>query len=134
MKLITDRTRTDVLTGNEKGFYTVRDLNRVERKVAELCEKMRALDIVLKLQVSTDWEQTRRIPTHGEMTRYLQNVHRVALAMGLDPTLPERMEHLNYQGANQIESALKQAEGKVQSILQTHQMSGELFAGEENEI
>lgn len=134
MNLITDRTRADVMAGNEKGRYTPRDLDRVEQTVEKLCKLMGALDIPLDLTVYTNWQKTRNVPTAETMERYLHNVRILAQRMGLTPQLPESMENLDYQGANRIELALQMAQDKIQGILGTFQMSGELSAGEENEL
>ncbi len=134
MNLITDRTRTDVLAGNEKGRYTPRDLDRVEQTVQALCQQMHLLDIHLELPVYTEWQRTRNVPDMRTMERYLQNVRTVAQCLKLTPELPESMEKLDHQGANRIEQTLEDAQAKIRSILQIFQMSGEIFAGEENKI
>lgn len=130
MQLITDRTQADVLEGTEKGHYTPRDLDRVELAVEELCGQMRRMDILLPLQTCLYWQQ-RPVPTRESMERYLHNVRTVMQALALTAELPESMENLNYQGANQIELALMKAQSRVAGVLESYQMSGELFAGEE---
>ncbi len=134
MNLVTDRTREDVLVGNDKGRYSPGDLDRVERMVQELCRQMELLDIHLQLSVFTRWYQTRNVPTRETMKRYLGNVRSVSEHLDLSAELPESMENLDWQGANRIEQALQKAQEKIRSVLQTYQMSGELFAGEENGI
>ena len=134
MKLITDRTIEDVRAGNAKGYYTYGDLNRVERQVQMLTQLAKQADMHLELQICTDWGRGTDWFTHGEMARYLQNVRLVTERLGVTEKLPESMEYLDYEGANRIEKALAQAEKRLCATLQAYQMSGELFAGEENGI
>lgn len=137
MDLITDRTEADVLLGNEKGRYGYADLNRVEAAVAELCALAKKLDIHQNLTVKTDWAapdlfSVRDWPTESQMHRYLENIRSVCAALGTVPVLPQTMEKLDWQGANQIEQALQTAHLRLQSVLQTYHYSGECYAGEEN--
>ena len=139
MQWITDRTQEDVRLGTEKGTYGAKDLNRVEQAVRELCVLARKLDVFCALQTKTDWElpclfSADQWPTEGQMQRYLSNVHRLCEALALKVPLPQTMQKLNWQGANQIEQALETAYARVESILRNFQFSGELFAGEENRI
>lgn len=139
MNLITDRTKSDVLLGTEKGVYGIADLNRVESAVAELLALAKALDVRCNLKVKTDWGlpgefSAETWPAKGQMERYLSNVNRLCQAMELAADLPSSMDHLTWKGANQIEQALLLTYARIQNILQTFRFSGELFAGEENRI
>ncbi len=139
MKLVTDRTQTDVFLGTEKGRYGAADLNRVETAVAELAVLAKALDIHCKPAVKTDWDfpeiySADRWPTKAQMARYLHNVNRLCEAVEVAADVPLSMEHLTWEGANQIEQALLTVSARIQTILQIFQYSGELFAGEENKI
>ena len=136
MNLITDRTKADVLLGNEKGRYGIADLNRVEGAVAELLVLAKPLDINIE-QVKTDWSlpgafSTTEWPTVGQMRRYLGNVCRLCRAVEVMANLPASMEDLNWEGANQIERALLAVETRINHIIEVFRYSGEFFAGEEN--
>lgn len=136
MKLVTDRTLQDVLSGNEKGVYTHADLNRVEQAVEELQELARLLDVHLQLQIKKDWGRPGAFtadawPVESQMERYLGNVAQVLKGLDLSATLPGSMGGLNHQRANQIEQALLKAWERITNVVQTFQYSGELFAGEE---
>lgn len=136
MKLVTDRTYEDVLSGNEKGIYAYEDLNRVEQAVAELCDLMQHLDIRLQLVTKTDWDlpglfSSDAWPVESQMERYLGNVFQVLERLDLTAPLPASMEHLDYRGANQIEQALVKARERIEGVTDTFRFSGELFAGEE---
>lgn len=139
MELITDRTKSDVLLGTEKGYYGVADLNRVESAVAELAGIARLLDICGDIQVKTDWGEpdafsAAQWPTAVQMRRYLDNVHHLCDTVELAASLPASMESLTWEGANQIEQALLLTYERLQSILQAFRFSGEFYAGEETGI
>lgn len=113
MELITDRTQEDVLLRNSKGCYGADDLNRVEKAVEMLSRELAALgEYCQPLPVKTDWRlvplfHAEEWPVREQMERYLDNVHKLLTAYGLEPQLPQSMERLNWWGANQIEQQLK---------------------------
>lgn len=139
MELITDRTKSDVLLGTEKGHYSAADLNRVESAAAELTLLAKKLDIHTRISTKTDWAEPGTFsintwPTKAQMTRYLGNVHSLCDAVELAANVPASMEHLTWEGANQIERALLLTYERIQSILQIFRFSGEFYAGEEKGI
>lgn len=139
MELITDRTKSDVLLGTEKGHYSAADLNRVERAVAELIRIAKRLDVCGDIRVKTDWGEpdafsAQQWPTKGQLFRYLDNIHRLCHAVELAVNLPSSMERLTWEGANQIEQALLLTYERIQNILQAFRFSGEFYAGEEKGI
>lgn len=116
MEFVTDRSEKDLLKGTSKGCYQAQDLNRVEANTRELAQKIRRMgnicpDIISKL----DWQLEELFspetwPVQKQMERYLQNVRTVSAAYGLDPVLPESMDRLTLEGANNIEKALESLE------------------------
>ena len=137
MEFVTDRTKSDVLLGTEKGRYSAADLNRVEGAVAELVALAKKLDINKEIEVKTDWGLPGKFsasqwPTKEQMDRYLSNVHSLCAAMELAAKLPVSMEHLTWDGANQIEEALSLVYERIQRVLKIFRYSGEFFAGEES--
>ena len=135
MNLITDRTKADVLLRTQKGCYGPADFNRVEQTVAELYAAIGALDVPVK----TDWGfpgvfSAAHWPTAAQMQRYLANVSNLCRKAEIDADLPASMENLTWQGANQIEKALEMVYDRIQAIVQAFQYSGEMFAGEENDL
>lgn len=137
MKLITDRTKEDVLLGKEKGRYEAADLNRVETAVQYLSFVLQSIISAEQLPTKTDWGapgpfSSDTWPTTRQMDRYLNNVKSLCSSVGISADLPESMEDLNWQGANQIEAALSQVLEYVRSNYKGFQYSGDLFAGEEN--
>ncbi len=135
MEFVTDRSEKDLLEGTSKGCYQAQDLNRVETNTRELAEKIRKMggtcpDIVSKL----DWKLEELFspetwPVQEQMERYLQNVRTVSAAYGLDPVLPESMDRLTLEGANNIEKALKSLELYIENTEQAFLPCGEAQAG-----
>ena len=139
MEWIVDRTQADIMLGNGKGYYTYRDLNRVEQGVQELYLLAEKLDVHLPISVKLDWGQSNLFsvehwPVESQLRRYMENVRMISNAFCAAVQLPNTMENLTWEGANQIERALYQAEQQIQGILMTIRFSGEFFAGEENAI
>jgi len=139
MKLITDRTKADVLLGTEKGRYSATDLNRVEQAVAELYAAAGALDVSGISEIKTDWDSSGefsadRWPTKRQMARYLDNIKCLCEGVEIAAPLPRSMENLTWNGANQIERALLATHIRISEMVQILQFSGEIFAGEENDI
>jgi hypothetical protein len=95
-----------------RGAYNYTDLNRVESAVAELSQ---LLGLGLKTNVYWDAESIPSRVTSGSLLnpdRYLNNVVAIrdACATLTDeefPPLPESMEKLTYEGANNIEKVLE---------------------------
>lgn len=137
MELVTDRTKSDVLLGTEKGKYSAADLNRVESAVEELAVLAKKLGVNKQFEVKTDWGlpgefSASQWPTKKQMARYLNNVWQLCNAVDLAANLPGSMEGLTWDGANQIEQALLLVYERIQNILKIFRYSGEFFAGEEN--
>jgi hypothetical protein len=89
-----------------KGAYNYSDLNRVETAVASLAEQMG-----LTLRTKTDWSLWIA-PLQSGMERYLDNVKTLVNKYGEThdistfPPLPDSMNHLTWEGANNIEICL----------------------------
>lgn len=80
-----------------KGAYNYSDLNRVERAVSEIS------DIEgLRLSTKTDWAMWD-VPTKADMNRYLSNIRTLKTLYGSDIEIPDTMENLTYETANNIE-------------------------------
>ena len=148
-----------------KGAYNASDLNRVESAVAYLDEALRVLPVELReyaanldvawdeyfdvpyepnaYEVSTKQDWTMKdIPTPADMDRYLANVIKLRNALQFaSDALPQTMNDLRWQGANAIESALKNLDTAIALFKENTQImivntaaawaySGEVFMGE----
>lgn len=136
MDLITDRTESDALLGNEKGVYSYTDLNRVEEAVREIAENITELGFALKLQTKTDWGLPNNFsvsawPVESQMGRYLQNVLEIRKIFIINTQLPESMQKLDWNVANNIEKILQTAFARIEGIKQSYRYSGEIYAGED---
>ena len=87
-------------TNCTKGAYNYSDLNRVERAVAEISD-LAGLGLVTK----TDWAMWD-IPTSSDMERYLSNVKTIREHYSIETEIPETMNNLTYEDANNIEKIL----------------------------
>lgn len=106
MEFITDRTGSDVLMGNERGYYGYQDLNRVESAVAYI-----SASVGLSLSTKTTWKLGDLI-FRTDMDRYMQNLYSVRDRCAqldkqyIEKPLPGSMEDLTWEGANNIEKML----------------------------
>ena len=136
MDLITDRTESDVLLGNSKGVYSYADLNRVESAAAMIAEQITELGFALQLQTKTDWDLPENFsawnwPVESQMRRYLQNIADIKRLFVISTQIPETMDKLDWNGANNIEKVLQIAFSRITGIKQSYRYSGEIYAGEE---
>ena len=83
-----------------KGAYNYSDLNRVERAVSEISD-LAGLGLVTQ----TDWGMWD-IPTASDMTRYLGNIKTIKTRYNINIALPDSMNQLTYETANNIEKIL----------------------------
>lgn len=135
MALVTDRTESDALLGNEKGLYSYTDLNRVETAVSEIVEQFPSFGVSEQLTVKTDWGlpgdfSAAEWPVASQMARYLGNVAKIKSIFIISNALPNTMENLTWHGANSIEKVLEIAVSRIAGIKQTYRYSGEIYAGE----
>lgn len=153
LNLITDRTQADVdrvrqlaqkgfwnMTAAEKtewlnglkGAYNASDLNRVGAAVAYVAGRLTGYGYVVSVSPRQDWQVTD-IPTQESMTAYLADVAalRAALTVATDtPEVPEDMERLTWQEANNIEQILVDVDELLTRMAAAWFYSGELYAGE----
>lgn len=146
-KLVTDRTAADVqrvlalsktLTAENmeewlagmKGSYNVFDLNRVELAVLYVIERLRIAGWYITVESKTEWKFSD-FPTVSEMTRYLNNIRKLRLALpaGL-PSVPDDMNAFTYSEANDIERLLEMLDAAVTNIMANVFYSNELYSGE----
>lgn len=93
-------------TLSTKGAYNYSDLNRVERAVEEISDRME-----LGLTTKTNWSMWD-VPTETDMNRYLGNIAiiRQHLTDGVSvPQTPTTMNNFTYEQANNIELILSAA-------------------------
>lgn len=151
---------------SNKGAYNYRDMNRVESSVVYLLDMLHSLPEKIhqyadsngvawddslnvpydpskydEIGTKTDWS-VEDIPKVVELQRYLSNVEKLRGVLGYETDdLPEKMDHLDYSGANSIERSLyglymaldalrKKLEDCADRIAGAWYFSGDLFSGE----
>lgn len=153
LNLITDRTQADVdrvrqlaqkgfgnMTADEKtewlnglkGAYNASDLNRVGAAVAYVAGRLTGYGYVVSVSPRQDW-QVADIPTQESMTAYLADVAALRAALTVaagTPEVPEDMERLTWQEANNIEQILVDVDKLLTRMAAAWFYSGELYAGE----
>ena len=103
-KNMTDSQKAEYTGYASKGAYNYTDLNRVESAVAELSKILG-----LTLSTRTTWNM-RGAPYQADMRRYLNNVKAIRDACPGNiefPPLPDSMDKLTIEGANNIEKVLE---------------------------
>lgn len=158
LNLITDRTAGDVArvkylnakwsggewtgtaeelaewAGNPKGAYNAEDLNRVGAAVRFLADLLLEYGYGLSgmVQTRTDWTE-EDIPTRSDMETYLNNIRALMDCYHVLPTtpaLPENMDRLGHQGANDIEKVLLDLYFLVQNMAAAWFYCGDIESGE----
>lgn len=153
LNLITDRTQADVdrvrqlaqkgfgnMTADEKtewlnglkGAYNASDLNRVGAAVAYVAGRLTGYGYAVSVDPRQDWQVTD-IPTQESMTAYLADVAALRAALTVaagTPAVPEDMERLTWQEANNIEQILLDVDELLTRMAAAWFYSGELYAGE----
>lgn len=136
MELITDRTEMDVISGTQKGVYSVTDLNRVENAVKEIGFMLSDLGFAVALKTKTDWSiindfSINSWPVETQMQRYLSNIDAIKKTLSIQIQIPKTMDLLNWSSANNIERVLQTAYTRIEGIKNSYRYSGELIAGED---
>lgn len=147
-----------------KGCYNYTDMNRVESAVSYLALQLvqipadlrqYAIDLDVEwddvfdvpydpadysgITVKTDWTNGD-IPTHLQAIRYIGNIKLIRDSIGSIAYIPDTLDKLTYQTANDIEQLLidvgsaltaltAEKEGMIRSALAVS-YSGEIFSGE----
>ena len=165
---LNDRNGAAVLAfdGIIRGAYNYTDLNRVETAVAYVADELAgALDTLQAyateigiswdpvfgvpydpddyedLTVKTDWAETD-IPSATQMARYINNIKliRDAIPDSSNAWIPDTMDGINYETANNIEQLLIDVDLALAALILTQEgfmrsalavyYSGEIYSGE----
>lgn len=153
LNLITDRTQSDVsyvatlaakgwsgMTDEEKaewtlglkGSYNATDLNRVGNAVAYVAGRLEDAGYAPDVSPKIDWT-IPDIPTKSQMETYLENVRALRSAFTVPdsvPQVPEDMEGLTWQEANDIERILLALDTLITNMENAWFYSNEVACGE----
>lgn len=115
-----------------RGAYNASDLNRVGGAVAYVADRLTAYGYAVAVAPRQGWTPVQ-IPTTAGMTAYLADVQalRAALTVPSDtPAVPEDMDQLTWQEANDIERILTVVDALLTRMAAAWFYSGDLYAGE----
>lgn len=132
MYAITDRTLQDEINQTDKGYYNASDMNRVGYLVRMLSELLYEYGYIVVVNAKEDWTMMDT-PTETQCKTYLDNVQEIRDSIPVFPTtpmVPQSMDNLNYQKANDIEKILSDVYYILQNISAAWFYSGDLFSGE----
>lgn len=153
LNLITDRTQADVdyvarlsakgwsgMTDSEKsewllglkGSYNYTDLNRVGNAVTYVAGRLTDAGYFVPVSPKIDWTDSD-IPKESDMQTYLEDVEILRSALTVlpeTPEVPEDMEGLTYEEANDIERILLVVDDLITKMINSYFYSNEIFSGE----
>lgn len=137
-ELIYDRTQADVeyaLTHPDsefflKGAYNYTDLNRIEEWTEYIAEQLNLygykVNILTKL---VDWTM-EDFPVKTAMKRIRDNVQALKNAFVSFTNVPENLERMTYQKANDLEKVLYELDALINNMIASFYFSGEIYGGE----
>ena len=104
---ITETERTEFLEGL-KGAYNAKDLNRVGNAVAYIAALLRNFGIRVSVNPRTDWSADK-VPAQSDASRYIADIAAIKTATGVSTSLPQTLNNLTFESANNIEQILYEA-------------------------
>lgn len=105
--LIYDRTQNDLVQNTSKAYYNYTDLNRVEEWCEYLANLLNSYSYPVNIQVKKNWQMSD-FPTSSEVERIRQNVNALKEAYFAFTEIPENLEYVTYEKANDIEKILSE--------------------------
>lgn len=88
-----------------KGNYGYTDLNRVQEAVADLSQVLEGYGYMVGTTPQSGYSESGK-QSELPMEMYLENVRKVRDTLGITLPVPDAMDGLGYEGANNIENAL----------------------------
>jgi hypothetical protein len=129
MPCVADRTWDDVRNKTAKGFYNATDLNRVGHNVSYLAELLGGYGYAVNVSPKVNW-QIDDIPRVADMGAHLADVDAIKSAFYGTVPLPDTMDDLTVEGANNIERLLCEIEQNIHNMTEAWYYCGELYCGE----
>lgn len=127
--LIYDRSNSDLLNKTSKGHYNVSDLNRVEEWCEYLTNLLTSYSYKVDIQVKKNWQRSD-FPTSSEMERIRQNINRLKEAYFSFTQIPENLEYMTIEKANDIEKILFEIDTLLNNMISQFNYCGEIYSGE----
>ena len=129
MPCVADRTWDDVRNKTAKGFYNATDLNRVGHNVSYLAGVLYGHGYNVTVSPKVDW-QISDIPRIADMAVYLSDLEALKAAFYGTVPLPDSMNKLTVEAANNIERLLCEIERNITNMTEAWYYCGELYCGE----
>lgn len=129
---VTDRTQADVTARNSKGTYNESDLNRVGTAMIYVADRLRAAGYDPHISPKTDWKDDDWVDPEAQAVYlgYLAELRSQFAMMQTTPNVPNDMEKLTYQEANDIEKILEDIDRLLANASQAWFYSGDIYASE----
>ncbi len=103
--LIFDRTQVDINNLTSKGYYNCTDLNRIEEWCEYLAEILNKYSYFVNITIKKSWSMLD-LPTQSDLERIRQNVNTLRQAYFSFTQIPENLDYMTWQKANDIEKIL----------------------------
>lgn len=103
--LIFDRTQLDVDNDTEKGQYTYTDLNRIESWCRYMANILNSYNYYVSINTKMDWKESDYHYSE-DLERIRQNVNTLKEAYFSFTQIPENLEYMTFEKANDIEKIL----------------------------
>lgn len=127
--LVFDRTQNDVDNLTDKGKYRCTDLNRVEQWCRYLADKLTVYSYPVSIETKTNWTMRDYVPPL-EMERIRGNVAKIKQAYLSFTSVPENLEYMTFEKANDIERILYEIETFIDNMVSIFYYSNEIYCGE----
>lgn len=130
--LITDRTQADVDARNGKGTYNASDLNRVATAMNYVAGRLESAGYATHISPKADWKDDDWVDPAAQAVYlgYLTELRSQFAMMQTTPPVPNDMEKLTYQEANDIEKILEDIDRLLANASQAWFYSGDIYASE----
>lgn len=125
---------------NSKGSYNASDLNRVGEACAYLYELITTMGYAVPgyTPLKTDWYEeaddtppdSGNRPDAAKMTAYITTIEALKSVWNAAQAIPESMNRLTYEGANNIEKLLLEVDDLIRRISQSFVYSGMVYSGQ----
>lgn len=132
LQLITNRTKADVLAGNEKGIYTASDLNRVGAAILYVRDRFHEQGYMPDVNPRTDWTDAEWLTpaTAAEYLGMVETLRSQFSVMYTTPETPPDLEGFTFEEANNIEQILEDLDYLLTMAQLSWFYSGEIYGGE----
>ena len=127
--LIYDRTQMDLTNLTSKAYYNYTDLNRIEHWCEYLSKILNNYNYFVNISIKTNWTMLD-LPTQSEMERIRENVNRLKEADFSFTQIPENLEYMTWQKANDIENILYEIDTLLKNMISQFYHCGEIYSGE----